>query len=380
MAAGFGAAGAGGVDRQELVVPLVAVAVVFPDEAGRPSRAADAGVGAAVLVLAVAVVALFAPLEPAVTAEGAARGRPAPPGQGPAPGDKAGRYGAFLVGSLADTARLLTRTPELVTHKSVEEALAVYGRRADAPAAKAGPARQILRQLRDSRERTNALLSSGIDQKFAFLSGGDETSKAVRAKYGIGSNASPQQPGPIAAFAAQAIKNNLAQFVSVGFMANGCDTHGGSNAAHMGSLYPALTALSALVDDLASSPAPAPLKGTWLDNTTICVFSEFARTPMPVFTGTGRDHHFTNSCLLIGAGVRGGAVAGGSTETGGMQPRVYDFDTQEPLGDAARPNADKQRYIVPEDVGATLLASAGLDYAEYRFGKPLWPILTTKPF
>jgi hypothetical protein len=39
-----------------------------------------------------------------------------------------------------------------------------------------------------------------------------------------------------------------------------------------------------------------------------------------------------------------------------------------------------QRYIQPEDVGATLLASAGLDYSQYRIGRPLWGAITQTPF
>ena len=53
---------------------------------------------------------------------------------------------------------------------------------------------------------------------------------------------------------------------------------------------------------------------------------------------------------------------------------------QRVLPEGARPTNVKQRYIQPEDVGATLLASAGLPYAEYRSGVPLWPLIQHKPF
>ena len=39
-----------------------------------------------------------------------------------------------------------------------------------------------------------------------------------------------------------------------------------------------------------------------------------------------------------------------------------------------------RRHIVPEDIGATLLASAELDYFEYRDATPLWRVLTQAPY
>ncbi|MFK8003212.1 MAG: hypothetical protein AB8H86_26820 [Polyangiales bacterium] len=45
----------------------------------------------------------------------------------------------------------------------------------------------------------------------------------------------------------------------------------------------------------------------------------------------------------------------------------------------AAPSALVRRHILPEDIGATLLASAELDYGEHRDGHPLWKLLTTTP-
>jgi hypothetical protein len=201
----------------------------------------------------------------------------------------------------------------------------------------------------------------------------------VRTQYELNGSTDQASPGAIAAFAAQSVKYGFAQFISVAFTKNGVDTHGSSNPGHLGNLWPCLRALAQLVDDLAATPAPAPLAGTWMDNTTIVVFSEFARTPLHNVI-KGRDHHFTSSCLLIGAGIKAGSVVGASTEVGGMQPRPYDFGAGALLPEDAKPANDMQRYIVPEDVGATLLASAGLGYAEYRNGRVLWGATTVKPF
>ncbi|RYE92942.1 MAG: DUF1501 domain-containing protein [Myxococcales bacterium] len=139
-----------------------------------------------------------------------------------------------------------------------------------------------------------------------------------------------------------------------------------------------VAALSALIDDLKNTPAPAALGGSWMDNTTIVLFSEFGRTPRFNPYG-GRDHHFTNSCLLVGAGVQPGVV-GASSETGGQQPLTFDFDQQAVRLEGPPTASLRQRHITPADIGATLLASAGLDYGIYRDGLPLWSALTAKPY
>jgi len=108
------------------------------------------------------------------------------------------------------------------------------------------------------------------------------------------------------------------------------------------------------------------------------MFSEFGRTPRYNSIG-GRDHHFSNSCLLVGAGIQAGRVVGSTTEVGGMQPRVYDFAAGKSLGDDAVPTGE-QRHITPADIGATLLASVGGEYWEYRDAKPLWQAITQAPF
>jgi hypothetical protein len=295
-------------------------------------------------------------------------------------GDKNGVYGAFSLSSIQDSARLLERAPRLVEHPDVEQRLSDYAKRPTSRLAQATADSAIFRQLHESSARASRLLESRIGQRFAFLSSTDAASEAIRQKYGLSMSSSPTSASALAAFAAQVVKNNLAQFVSLKFVDNFCDSHGGTNAGHMSSLFTAIDAIARLVDDLATTPAGAPLAGSWLDNTTIVVFSEFGRTPMfNHLTLVGRDHHFTNSCLLIGAGIKAGSVIGGTTETGGMQPRVFDFGTYSAMNDDAKVSGEMQRYLLPEDVGATLLASAGLDFAEFRGGKPLWPILLAKP-
>jgi hypothetical protein len=294
-------------------------------------------------------------------------------------GNRSGSLAALALSSMRDTEKLLAREESLIESPRVEAALQAFASRRTSKTATSSDDAALFRQLRESRERTQTLLSSNLAGKFAFLSANDPESVAVREHYGL-AGATETDSKAIAAFTAQAIKNNVSQFVSVKFIENSCDTHGGTNAQHVERVYSAFEAVALLTDDLSKSPAPAPLSGSWLDNTTIVMFSEFSRTPLfNKYTLRGRDHHFANSCLLIGAGVRGGTVVGSTTEVGGMQPRVFNFESFESLGDTGKVQGPNRRHIVPEDIGATILASAGLGYEEYRFGRPLWPVLTARP-
>jgi hypothetical protein len=66
----------------------------------------------------------------------------------------------------------------------------------------------------------------------------------------------------------------------------------------------------------------------------------------------GRDHHLASSCILAGAGIRGNTVVGASSNVG-MGAGRYDFQRG-----VISPSGEN---ILPEHIGATLLASAGLD-------------------
>jgi uncharacterized protein (DUF1501 family) len=113
-------------------------------------------------------------------------------------------------------------------------------------------------------------------------------------------------------------------------------------------------AIADLVDDLRKSPHPAG--GSFLDHTTMLAFSEFARTPLINGSG-GRDHHISSSALLIGAGIKTNQAFGRAGDIN-MAPGVVDRKTGVP-----DPNGVN---ILPEDVIATVLAAAGVDYAITR--------------
>jgi len=152
---------------------------------------------------------------------------------------------------------------------------------------------------------------------------------------------------------AVALKRGISQCVSMNLV-GGLDTHFGTQLTHASNQRAGWNALADLIDDLRTSAHPSG--GTFIDHTTMLVFSEFSRTPLINGAG-GRDHHIASSALLVGAGIRGNTVYGRSGDIA-MSPGVVNLAT----------GADdpKGANILPEHVVATVLASAGLDYAITR--------------
>jgi uncharacterized protein (DUF1501 family) len=146
-------------------------------------------------------------------------------------------------------------------------------------------------------------------------------------------------------------------------LVGGLDTHFGTQVAHATTQRSGWNALADLVDDLRNSPHPSG--GSFLDHTTLLAFSEFARTPLINGSG-GRDHHISSSALLIGAGIRHNVVFGQAGDIN-MAPGVVNRTTGLP--------DPKGVNIFPEDVVATVLASAKLDYAITRT-QPLQGLLS----
>jgi hypothetical protein len=90
------------------------------------------------------------------------------------------------------------------------------------------------------------------------------------------------------------------------------DTH--TNNALQGPLHDFLfTGLAGLMEALRSRPGQAT-GHTLLDETVVVVLSEMSRTPRFNLTA-GKDHWPYTSALVIGSGVRGGRVVGGTDDT-----------------------------------------------------------------
>lgn len=270
-----------------------------------------------------------------------------------------GAYSAMRVDSIDDLLLVLERGKAEQERDAIEEALGDYARAGAPCEVNVFDRRGLLTRMRGADAAARATLSARLADRFRFVTSADAASEEVRARYGF-SRGDAGAAGARAAFAAQAIKQNIAQCVSL-MLGNGTDTHFVGNPQHADMLYPGITALAALLDDLAATDAPPELQkkggAKWLDHTTILAFSEFSRTPLFNLFG-GRDHHLCSSCLIAGAGIVGDQVIGASGEVG-MGPGRYDFAADKVV-------AEGGENILPDHIAATLVASAGLDPAIFR--------------
>ncbi|HEY2516104.1 MAG TPA: DUF1501 domain-containing protein [Polyangiaceae bacterium] len=264
-----------------------------------------------------------------------------------------GLYSAMRVDSIDDLLVVLDRAAGLVEKDPVEAALTDYARTRSHAKIEVYDRTSLIARMREADEGARATLGARLVDAFGFVSEMDAQSVATRARYGF-ARGDAHGSGPAAAFAATAIKRGVAQSVSV-TLATLLDTHAVGNPQHADALNKGVSALAALLDDLATSEAPPELQKlggrTWLDHTTVLAFSEFARSPLFNPAG-GRDHFLGNSCLLAGAGIAGGRVAGVSGAVG-MGPCRYDYREGKVVPEGGDP-------ITPENIRATLLASAGL--------------------
>ena len=90
------------------------------------------------------------------------------------------------------------------------------------------------------------------------------------------------------------------------------------------------------------------------EEVTIIVFSEMGREPR-LNGWEGRDHWTFTSAMLMGSGIRGGQVLGGLDAYG--QGRRIDL--------AGGGFSDNGAIVMPEHLGATLLAMGDVDPAEF---------------
>jgi hypothetical protein len=152
--------------------------------------------------------------------------------------------------------------------------------------------------------------------------------------------------GRAAIVARQAIQANNGS-VFIGLNQGGWDTHQNmfdrTAPANMYTLCNELdTAIGTLVADLKASGD--------LDRTLIVLMGEFGRTPGPLNSRGGRDHHRNAmSVVMIGGGVRGGSVIGATDAIG------------EEISD---PGWSRQRPISMEDIAATIYSALGINWTK----------------
>ena len=226
--------------------------------------------------------------------------------------------------------------------------------------------RGLVSQYRQARGQMNDVLGNQLNKSFQ-LEFETNTQKdplvdqrnmaraGIRSQYNLPATGSVNYDSPAgrAAMIAIALKQGISQCVSMNLV-GGLDTHFGTQVTHATNQRSGWNAIADLVDDLRKSPHPAG--GTFLDRTTLLAFSEFSRTPL-INSAGGRDHHISSSALLIGAGIKHNIAFGRAGDIN-MAPGVVDRKTG--LPDANGVN------ILPEDVIATVLASAGVDYSITR--------------
>ncbi len=197
--------------------------------------------------------------------------------------------------------------------------------------------------LRIARDRMRQLLSDGYADAFDLGADAD-----LMARYGITNPNTAGAPSVIAATVWRLLESGLSRTVTAQLQ-TGLDTHGAEWATQQPARQQAgFAALSALLTDLRQTDPS-------LENTTVTVFSEFARTPLINGTG-GRDHHFAGSVLVFGGGLRRGVCGATVEQTLGLAAIDVVTGRPDPTG----------KVLLPEDIGATLAAAAGMSAEPFR--------------
>jgi len=197
-------------------------------------------------------------------------------------------------------------------------------------------------ELRTARERMRQLLSDGYTEAFDLAADPD-----LIARYGITNPNTASAPAVIAATVWRLLETGLSRTVTAQLQ-TGLDTHANWATLQTARLQAGFGALAALLTDLRETDPS-------LESTTVVVFSEFARTPH--LNGTeGRDHHFASSVLVFGGGLRRGVCGATVQETLGLAAIDPVSGKPDPAG----------KVLLPEDVGATIAAAAGLSPDPFR--------------
>ena len=251
------------------------------------------------------------------------------------------------VSQVEDLVRALAPDGVQLSNVARQQVNALLEQTAQCPEAKLSP---FWQRSEESRVRAGEMVEQQLDALFDFMAPTNEMTD-LRAHYGItNSNSLRNSPGAQAALAAQALKGGVSRVVSVQLTSN-LDTHYEEWAEDQGPRQmEAFNAISRLMEDLEASPY-GDTGNSWLDHTTIVVFSEFQRGAL-INAGGGRDHSLTNGCILAGAGIEGGQIIGRSSDIG-MEPTPMNLTTGQwdPGGE----------IIKPEHIIQTLMTDVGIE-------------------
>ena len=133
----------------------------------------------------------------------------------------------------------------------------------------------------------------------------------------------------------------------------GWDSHSGNFGSQNNAFQNTFEDVHAIVSSLAGQPATSG-EGTLLDQTTVVVMSEMGRTPK-LNNNAGKDHWSTTSVMLVGGGVDGGKVFGGTDENQDALPASFSTGLVDASGQEIR----------AANIGAALLEKAGVNPVEF---------------
>ncbi len=200
-----------------------------------------------------------------------------------------------------------------------------------------------IENLQIARDRMRQLLSDGYSEAFDF--GADED---LMARYGINNPNAGNDPEVIAATVWRLFETGLSRTVTAQLQRS-LDTHGPEWATQQPDRQiTGFNAVAALLNDLRQTDPN-------LDDTTVVLFSEFARTPGINGRG-GRDHWFAGSVIVFGGGLRRGVCGATVEQTLGLAAINLETGQPDPAG----------QVLLPENIGATLAKAAGLDPDPFR--------------
>lgn len=257
------------------------------------------------------------------------------------------------VGSATDVRTVLNpqaQSPQLLAGS--EAALIAFEKGSDTCEAHGYDLTGLVGAFRSSRDQARKMTNSSAAASFLFSNPAPNQDIAdLYAAFNLNPATELNSSKAKAALAAQALTKGISQVVAV-TLADDLDDHFDEAGAQSVSLGAGFDALGKLISFLKGKQVPNTTKSYW-DCTSLLTFSEFSRTPM-LNARDGRDHHLTGSCLMAGAGLKGGTVFGASTDAG-MQVQKFDFAS-------GAVDAANGTLIRPSDVHATLLQSMGLGY------------------
>jgi hypothetical protein len=208
-----------------------------------------------------------------------------------------------------------------------------------------------------NRRIARSLIEQELAEYFDIDSATSEM-QDLREHFGVNSG-DTGEGGYMALMAAQALTKGISRCVTIK-VASGLDTHQG--AAWQNDQGPnqqeGFDSIAALASHLEATPFGDIPGDNWLNHTTIMCFSEFGRGAKLNSNG-GRDHNQINSMLMLGGGIKGGQIIGGTSDVA-MQAQPVDLLSGE-LSTAGE-------LIGNNHIARTLLHSIGVeeDIGDFR--------------